>query len=81
MDDTLGDTLAIKVSEQVDQVEVLEKERTILANTLELLGMWYGSSIGCGVDGLLRVLEGRSLLVVGTHDYRSEGLEKGEEEG
>jgi hypothetical protein len=76
VDDTLGDPLAIEVGEKVDQVKVLEEERAILAHALKLLGVWYGSSIGRGVDRLLRVLEGGSLLV-GTHDYRSEGLWEG----
>lgn len=34
MDHTLWDTLAIKVSEKIDQVEVLQKERPILPHTL-----------------------------------------------
>ena len=37
MHNALGDTLTVKVSEEVDQVEVLEQERSVLADTLRRL--------------------------------------------
>jgi hypothetical protein len=58
VDHTLGNPLTIEVGQQVDQVEVLEQERAILADSLELLGVRDRSTIGSRVHGLLRVLEG-----------------------
>ena len=68
VDDTLGDALAIKVGEQVDEVEVLQEEGSILAGTLPGAGVADGVSAGCGVDGLLAVaVARRGLLLVGAH--------------
>lgn len=50
MDDTFGDSLAVKVCQQVDQVEVLEQERTILTNALGGLGVHDRAAVGGGVD-------------------------------
>jgi hypothetical protein len=44
MHDTLRNTLSIEVGEQIDEVEVLKKERTILAGTLTFIRMWVGCS-------------------------------------
>lgn len=69
VDDTLWDTLTIEMCKLINQVEVLEKQRTIWA-TGSLVGLWVldRSSIGGGVDWLLVVLEGRGGLLVSTHD-------------
>lgn len=45
VDDTLWDTLAVEVREQVDQVVVLEEERTVLADTLGLVRVRHGNAI------------------------------------
>jgi hypothetical protein len=45
VDNTLRDTLAVEVREQVDQVVVLEKERAVLADTLGLIWMRHGDAI------------------------------------
>jgi len=37
MYNTLGDTLAVKVGKKVDEVEILEKKRSILAYTLNFI--------------------------------------------
>jgi len=42
---TLGDALTIKVREQIDQVEVLEEERTVLTNALHFVRVRLGSAI------------------------------------
>ena len=42
--------LAIEVSEEVDVVEVLQKQGTIYACSLGSIGLVYGSTIGGGVD-------------------------------
>jgi hypothetical protein len=68
MDHPLGDTLTIEMSKEVDQVEILEQERAILANPLELLGVWDRGTIGSCVDRLFGVLEGGRWLIVGNHD-------------
>jgi len=53
VNDTLGNTLAVEVGEEVYQVEVLEKERSILANTLHLIGVRHRDTIGGCVKGVL----------------------------
>ena len=53
VNNTLGDTLTIEVRKQVDQVVVLEKERTVLADTLGLVGVGHGDTSGGCVDGVL----------------------------
>jgi hypothetical protein len=45
VNDTLGDTLAVEVREQIDQVVVLEKKRPILADTLGLIRVRHGNAI------------------------------------
>ena len=45
MNDTLGDTLTIEMREQIDQVVVLKKERTVLADTLALVRVRHGDAI------------------------------------
>lgn len=73
MDDTLGDTLAVKVGEQVDQVKVLQQKRTGRSNTLPFRRVIYWATIGGCVDGLLviPVGSGRGGLVVENHDGQS----------
>jgi len=46
------DTLSVEVSEEVDQVEVLEQEWTVLADSLGLVGMWHRNAIAGCVDGV-----------------------------
>lgn len=58
VDHTLGDSLAVKVGQQVDQVEVLQQERTITANALGSLGVHDRTAIGRGVDRSLIVAVG-----------------------
>ena len=66
---TLWDTLAIKVGEQIDQVEVLEEQWAIwTASSLVCLSMLDWCAITSSVDWLLVVLEGRRWLLIGTHD-------------
>lgn len=54
VNDTLGDTLAVKVREQIDQVKVLEEQRAVLAHALGLVGVRHGHAIAGGVQGVLR---------------------------
>lgn len=60
VDYTLGNTLAVEVGEQIDQVEVLEEQRTVLADTLRLVGVRHGNAITGGVESVL----GGSIAVV-----------------
>ena len=69
VDNTLRDTLAVEVSELVDQVEVLEEERAVRAtSSLVGLSMVNWSTAGCGIGWLLVVLVGGGGGLVGTHD-------------
>ena len=71
----------IKVSQLVDQVEVLEQERAHGAQPLPATGVVDGSAIGGGVDRLLVVPYGGSDGAVGAHgdeeetDFRSKVLQ------
>lgn len=58
VDDTFWDPLAVKVCQQIDQVEVLKEERSILANSLGVLRVHDRTAIGGGVDGGLIVAVG-----------------------
>ena len=49
----LGNTFAIEVGEEVDQVEVLQEERSILTNALGLVWVRHGDAIAGGVGGFL----------------------------
>lgn len=60
MDDTLRDALSIKVREEIDKVEVLEEERSILSDALCLVGVRHGDTVRRRVDVLL----GLSIVVV-----------------
>lgn len=40
---TLGDTLAVKVGKKVDQMEILQKQRSVLADTLCLVWVWHAA--------------------------------------
>ena len=55
VDDTLGNTLAVEVRKQIDQVVVLEEKRAVLAGTLCLVRVGHGNAIGSGVEGVLRL--------------------------
>lgn len=55
------------MSQGVNQVKVLEKQRSNGAGALPALGVVNGSTIGGGVDWLFVVPEGRSRGVVGDH--------------
>jgi hypothetical protein len=68
MDNSLGNTLAIEMCKQINQVEILEQERTILTNSLVSLRTLDGAAIGSCVDWFLVILEGRCGLVIGHHD-------------
>ena len=57
----------VKVGELVDQVKVLEQQRTHMSNMLPALGVVDGSAIGSGIGGLLVIPVGRKGLVVGAH--------------
>ena len=63
VDNTLGDALAVKVSEQVDQVEILEQERALGAHALPFRRGLDGAAVGGGVDGPFVVPLGRGGLV------------------
>ena len=69
VDNALWDALTVEVGELVDQVEVLEKERAIWTTcSLVGLGMVNWRTVGCGIGGLLVVLEGGGGRLVRTHD-------------
>jgi len=79
VDDTLRDALSIKVREEIDKVEVLEEERSILSDALCLVGVRHGDTVRRGVDVLLGlsivvvrldVVVETGLEVVGSHDWR-----------
>lgn len=53
VNDTLGDTLTIEMREQIDQVVVLEKKRTVLADTLALVRVRHRNAIRGRVKGVL----------------------------
>jgi hypothetical protein len=57
VDDTLGDTLTIKVGEEVDVVEVLEKEGSVESSLLSGIRLVDWGTVGGGVDGAVLVLE------------------------
>jgi hypothetical protein len=50
MDDTLRDSLAIKVGKQVDQVEILQQEGSIETRSLGGVRVGNGDSVRGGVD-------------------------------
>lgn len=62
VNDTLGNTLAVEVRKQVDQVMVLEKKRAVLAGTLCLIGVGHGNAVGSGVKSVLRL--GVAIVIV-----------------
>ena len=69
VDNTLWNTLAIEVGEEVDQVEILEQQWAIWSTgSLVCLSMLDWSTIGGGVDWLLVILESRRWLLIRTHD-------------
>jgi len=52
MDDTLGDPLTVEVRDEIDQVEVLEEKRAVLAHALDLVRVGHRDAIAGGVDGV-----------------------------
>jgi hypothetical protein len=62
VNDTLGDTLSVEVREEIYQVEVLEEKGTVLANTLDLVGVRHWDTVaGCVEDILARCI---AIIVV-----------------
>lgn len=61
VDDTLRDSLAVEVREQVDEMEVLEQQWAIVACTLGLVWVRVGSTVAQSVE---HVLGGRVLVIV-----------------
>lgn len=59
----LRNALAVKVREQVDQVEVLEEERSVRAGTLSSVRLLNGSALRRGIDGAVTLFWGRSRSV------------------
>ncbi len=53
VDNSLWDSLAVEVGDEVDQVEVLKEEGAICTSTLGLVWMRHWDTIAVGVDGLL----------------------------
>jgi len=68
MYDTLRNTLSVEMCQQIDQMEILKQERSIVSNSLVLLWVLNWTSIGSRIERLLGVLESRGGLVVGNHD-------------
>ena len=63
MYDTLRDTFTVEMGEEVDQVEVLEEERTICPGPLCLVWMWHRHTIAGGIEGILGL--GVSIILIG----------------
>jgi len=63
VNNTLGNPLSVKVTEQIDQVEILEQQRSVLAGSLNLVGVGHGHTIASGVNAFRRL--GLSVLLVG----------------
>jgi hypothetical protein len=53
VNDTLRDTLTIKVRDEVNQVVVLQEKRTVLSNTLDLVGVGHRRAIARRVESVL----------------------------
>lgn len=53
MDDSLGNPFAVEVRDKIDQVEILQQQRTIGADPLGLVGVRHWHAIAGGVDGVL----------------------------
>lgn len=63
VDDSLGDPFTVEVGDEIDQVEVLQQQRAIAADTLGLVGMRHWHAIAGGVDGVLGL--GVAVVLVG----------------
>lgn len=73
MDDTLRNSLAIEVGEEIDEMEVLKQERSILANSLAGLWVVDWTAVRGGVNGPLFVPKSPGRLIVEHHgEYRQE---------
>ena len=66
MNHALGDAFSVEVGEQVDHVEVLEQQGTIV-DTLVLLLALDRITVGSGIDRPRAMLVSRARLVVGNH--------------
>jgi hypothetical protein len=64
---TLRNTLSIEMCQQINEMEILQQKRAILANSLVFLWVLDWAAIGSCVDRLLGVLEGRGGPLVGDH--------------
>lgn len=66
VDYTLGNALPVEVSQQVDEVKVLQQQGTwLLAKSLPAGRVLNGAAIGCCVDWLLAITI--CWFIVGTH--------------
>lgn len=48
----LRDPLSVEVGEQVNEVEVLQKKRAVLADSLSLIWVRHRSSVGSSIEGV-----------------------------
>jgi len=53
VNNTLWNAFTVEVGEKVHQVEVLEKQRSVLTDSLSLVWMWHWDTIAGGVEGVL----------------------------
>lgn len=67
VDNTLGDPLAVEMSQKINQMKVLQKERAILADPLRGFGVHDRTAIGGCVYWPFFISEGTRRLVVGNH--------------
>lgn len=54
VNNSLWDTLAVKVRDQIDQVKVLKEQRAIVSCTLRLVWVRHWSTVAGSIDGVLR---------------------------
>lgn len=59
--------LTIEVSKLVNQVKVLEQQRTHGSSSLPALRIVHGRTIGGSINGLIVVPIGSSGIIVGAH--------------
>lgn len=69
VDNTLRNALAVEVGEQVDQVEVLQEQGTVLADSLRFVWVRHRGAIAGGVESILR--RGVPVIVVVTVHCKS----------
>lgn len=63
VNDTLWDTLAVEMGEEIDEVEVLEEKRTTLSDSLGLVWVWHWDTIAGSIDGVLGLRTSIVLIV------------------